>query len=393
MSCSDSVSITQLAAQEVPARAEELVRLQKLAYAVEARLIGDDRIPQLYEQPDELVAEELTWLIATTDGEIVGALAFSVDDGLIDIERLVVSPDHHRRGIGKRLVCSVPPGRAVVSTGRDNAPARGLYGGLGFIHVHDDEVLPGLWISGFERALTPEERLAVLYDEDNPDGSDHEYFRMLATRLGARRITDLGCGTGILTVTLAGEGRPVLGIDPDEAMLNRARHREGGAQIEWRLGTSEQIAPDSADLVIMSGNVAMHILDDDWHQTLRDIAAGLVPEGVLAFETRNPLAEAWREWNSPMRERDTVVGRLGESEVTTSPDGSGVITMSCHNVFLVDGVVFDVEQKLQFRSLETVTADLNAAGLEVVAVWRDWTGTPFTNTAEERLMVFEARRP
>lgn len=47
-----------------------------------------------------------------------------------------------------------------------------------------------------------EARLAALYDIDNPDGPDHDFFRAFAARIDARRIVDLGCGTGILTVTL-----------------------------------------------------------------------------------------------------------------------------------------------------------------------------------------------
>jgi 2-polyprenyl-3-methyl-5-hydroxy-6-metoxy-1,4-benzoquinol methylase len=51
--------------------------------------------------------------------------------------------------------------------------------------------------------------LAAIYDGDNPDGRDHDYYRGLATSLTAIHITDLGCGTGILTVTLATQGRTV----------------------------------------------------------------------------------------------------------------------------------------------------------------------------------------
>ncbi len=241
--------------------------------------------------------------------------------------------------------------------------------------------------------LEPRDRLAILYDSDNPDGPDHDYFRELASRVGARRITDLGCGTGLLTVTLAEAGRTVTGIDPDEAMLNRAAHRDGTERVEWQRGTSEHVKPDSADLVIMSGNVAMHILGNDWHRTLCDIATGLVPGGTLAFETRNPKAQAWRQWNDPLSERETVVGRLRESVSTSEPDQEGIVTMSCHNEFVDDGATLAVEQQLQFRSLEKVTSDLRKAGLEVVAVWSNWRRDTFMNTTEQHLMIFEARRP
>ena len=111
-------------------------------------------------------------------------------------------------------------------------------------------------------------RLAAIYDVDNPAGEDHAFFRRVADEVSAARastrIVDLGCGTGILTVTLAGPGRDVVGIDPAEAMLAAARARPGGDGVEWRHGDAGLIAPDSADLVVMSGNVAMHLVDDDY---------------------------------------------------------------------------------------------------------------------------------
>ncbi|MBB5849425.1 class I SAM-dependent methyltransferase [Micrococcus endophyticus] len=136
-------------------------------------------------------------------------------------------------------------------------------------------------------------RLAALYDHDNPPGEDHAFFRQVAEEAGATRIVDLGCGTGSLTVTLADEGRAVVGIDPAEAMLAVARARPGGNAVTWRQGTAELIEPASADLVVMSGNVAMHLIGDVWHATLQRVAAGLTPGGRLVFETRNPALRAW----------------------------------------------------------------------------------------------------
>jgi trans-aconitate methyltransferase len=232
--------------------------------------------------------------------------------------------------------------------------------------------------------------LAAIYDGDNPDGPDHDFYRELAARLNAVHITDLGCGTGILTVTLAASGRTVIGIDPAAAMLTRASSRPAGDSVEWRLGTSSLIDADSNDLIIMTGNVAMHILADDWHITLKDIAHGLTSAGVLAFETRNPAAQTWTGWNDPGSARDTAVGLLRESTTTSAPDPDGVITMHCHNEFVDANHEVDVEQRLQFRTAEQITADLDQAGLTVRRIWSDWTGTPFTGAASERLMIFEA---
>ncbi|WP_203568401.1 class I SAM-dependent methyltransferase [Aestuariimicrobium ganziense] len=232
--------------------------------------------------------------------------------------------------------------------------------------------------------------LAAIYDHDNPDGPDHDWFRRFVDDAAPAVVTDLGCGTGLLTVTLARPGRRVVGIDPAPSMLALAAARPGGDQVEWRLGTSDQIEQASSDVVIMSGNVAMHLIGDEWHHALRRIAAGLRPGGRLAFETRNPSAEAWREWNDPLTDRDTPAGRLRESSTTTAPDADGVVTMHCHNEFLDDGEVVDFDLRLQFRDLDRITADLAAAGVMVSRVSRDWHSTPFTGTAAERLMVVEA---
>ncbi|HET6949115.1 MAG TPA: methyltransferase domain-containing protein [Acidimicrobiales bacterium] len=46
--------------------------------------------------------------------------------------------------------------------------------------------------------------------------------------LAGRRVLDAGCGTGRFSATLAGDHTPVVGIDPDPAMLGPARARVTG---------------------------------------------------------------------------------------------------------------------------------------------------------------------
>ncbi|WP_448641360.1 GNAT family N-acetyltransferase [Geodermatophilus sp. URMC 63] len=132
-----------------PVLAARLLDLQRAAYAVEARLIGDDRIPALHEDLPALRDAGLHWLVAEEDG-VVAAVAWRVTDGCLDLDRLVVDPAHARRGLGRALVGAVlteAAGRRVtVSTGRDNTPARRLYAALGFREVGEREVLPGLWL-------------------------------------------------------------------------------------------------------------------------------------------------------------------------------------------------------------------------------------------------------
>lgn len=233
--------------------------------------------------------------------------------------------------------------------------------------------------------------MAAIYDEDNPDGADHDFYRALARELDAKTIVDLGCGTGILTVTLAGAGRKVIGIDPATAMLDVAKEREGGGTVQWAEGDSSRIEPNSADLVIMTGNVAMHILGQAWKQTLSDIAQGLKPGGVLAFETRNPEVRAWEKWNETGRERMTSAGVLHEMTTVSEPDSSGVVTMVETKRFEDTGDVLELESHLQFRSLEVIRQDLEDAGLILDSAYSSWNRAEFVGGADQPLMVVLAR--
>ncbi len=95
----------------------------------------------------------MRWLGAFEDRRLVGAIAWSETADDVDVDRLVVDPQWHRRGIGRALVQALlsqaDVRRVGVSTGRENHAARALYAELGFIEVGDVEVIPQLWITRY----------------------------------------------------------------------------------------------------------------------------------------------------------------------------------------------------------------------------------------------------
>ena len=99
-------------------------------------------------------------------------------------------------------------------------------------------------------------RLVALYDLENSSRADTDFYLNLATELEARRILDLGCGTGVLAREFAGPGREVTGIDPAPAMLSFARQQPGAEQVRWIEGDSTSLGKPDADLLVMTGNVA-----------------------------------------------------------------------------------------------------------------------------------------
>lgn len=237
-------------------------------------------------------------------------------------------------------------------------------------------------------------RLVDLYDDDNPDGPDHDFYRAIADESGARSIIDLGCGTGILTVTFAGPGRQVVGVDPSATMLDHARQRPGAESVTWILGDSRQVpvCPDEpADLAVMTGNVTQHIDDEDWARTLRDLREALRRGGTLAFESRNPSAEAWRGWTSSERTtRDTAHGPLEEWS-RADEVSPGVVRLIASNRFLRTGETVVETQTLHFRTRSELERQLDAAGFTVTAVFGDWRRGPVVDSSAVLVVTASAR--
>lgn len=136
----------------VPAVARRVLAIQRAAYRVEAVIIGDDRIPPLQEPIAALVASSESFIGAHVDDILAGVVSYRVVDGVLDVHRLAVDPAFARRGLGRALLRHVLDGpgagsrAVVVATGALNAPARSLYGSLGFAVVGEHEPAPGLRI-------------------------------------------------------------------------------------------------------------------------------------------------------------------------------------------------------------------------------------------------------
>ena len=231
-------------------------------------------------------------------------------------------------------------------------------------------------------------RIVDLYDEDNPDGPDHDFYRSLADDAEAQTILDLGCGTGMLTVTLANGSRRVVGAERSPAMIAFARSRPGAERVTWIEGDSSSAPQERFDLAVMSGNVVQHITDGDWARTLQDLRARMGPGGILTFESRNPNVREWETWASAERtSRETQHGTLLEW-MEVHPIDERTVRLDSHNLFVDTGHEVTMSTTLVFRSCPEIERDLRSAEFSIDAVYSDWFKTPFDETA--RLMVFTA---
>lgn len=214
-------------------------------------------------------------------------------------------------------------------------------------------------------------RLAAVYDALDADRSDLVPYVELAQTLGARRVLDVGCGTGTLAVLLAGRGHEVVGVDPAAASLAVARAKPGAGRVRWVEGDARVLPVREQDLITMTANVAQAISDpDDWAVSLRAVRTALAPGGTFAFETRDPAARAWEGWTREATARTETLP--GAGEVTTWTEVTAVewplVRFRSTWTFAGDGAVLTSTSTLRFRSEREVRSQLRQAGLEVAEV-------------------------
>ncbi len=232
-------------------------------------------------------------------------------------------------------------------------------------------------------------RLVAIYDALDPDRSDLDAYLAIAEDVGARRVLDIGCGTGTFALFLADRGLEVTGVDPASGSLSVARAKPGAERVRWIHGDATALPALQVDLVTMTANVAQAIVEGvDWEGTLRGAFEALRPGGLLVFETRDPACRAWEEWNPSMSYGVTEIEGVGavESWYEVTDVSGPLVSFRATCVFAVDGEVLTSDSTLRFRERDEVEEALVAHGYVVDDV-RDAPDRP------GREFVFLARRP
>lgn len=134
--------------------AELIWQLQHASYIVEAEMIGFSEIPPLMDTIRSLQQCGETFYGWFAEDELVGAVSYTKDKETVTICRMMVHPDHFRKGIAGKLLKQVEDRERdaklfKVSTGTKNTPAVKLYQRYGYVENSITEAAPGVFLTLF----------------------------------------------------------------------------------------------------------------------------------------------------------------------------------------------------------------------------------------------------
>ncbi len=103
-------------------------------------------------------------------------------------------------------------------------------------------------------------------------------------------VLDVGCGDGSLVRLLARQGASVIGLEPSEAQLARARAAEPAGEEAYLAGVAEGLPfPDGSFDTVIFFNALHHVPVGEQGPALDEAARCLKPDGLLYVQ--EPIAE------------------------------------------------------------------------------------------------------
>jgi ribosomal protein S18 acetylase RimI-like enzyme len=139
-----------------PKIANDVLKVQIPSYKVEAKIINYYDIPPLKDTVETLQACNETFFGYYINEVLCGAISIKIENNLIDIHRLIVSPKHFRKGIAKMLLEFIESNyqdikTIIVSTGAKNVPAVNFYMQNGFTKIEEISVNEHLSLASFQK--------------------------------------------------------------------------------------------------------------------------------------------------------------------------------------------------------------------------------------------------
>ncbi|MBI2875756.1 MAG: class I SAM-dependent methyltransferase [Candidatus Tectomicrobia bacterium] len=154
----------------------------------------------------------------------------------------------------------------------------------------------------------------------------------------ARRILDLGCGTGKLATDLAGRGYSVIGVDINEAAIRRAQARAAELfRDPWQtrprflVGDAITLALNegSFDAVLLQLVISVIGTEEDRKRVLHRVSALLKPRGIL-YLSASGISEGVNPKYADLYRNDLPLTGERYSYLSRDPETGRILYLTHH---------------------------------------------------------------
>lgn len=117
------------------------------------------------------------------------------------------------------------------------------------------------------------------------------FYCDLAKSIGGP-VLEIACGSGLVTISMAARGLDLTGVDLSRPMLEHARKKAEAQHLDIRWMEADARFFDLETrykFIYLTGNAFQAFLQrEDQEALLASVKRHLAPDGIFAFETRNP---------------------------------------------------------------------------------------------------------
>jgi ubiquinone/menaquinone biosynthesis C-methylase UbiE len=149
-----------------------------------------------------------------------------------------------------------------------------------------------------------------------------ERLRYHLNPIGEGLYIDIGCGTGNYTSKLHDKETRFIGIDPSEKMLEKAK--KANPQIEWKLGTAENIPQESNTIKGVVGTLTLHHWDN-LEKGFSELFRVMKPYANMVFFTATPqqMEGYWLNHYFPKMLSDSIQQMPSFEQITEAMKTAG----------------------------------------------------------------------
>lgn len=153
-------------------------------------------------------------------------------------------------------------------------------------------------------------------------------------------VLDVGTGTGVIALLLAGLGYSVRGVDLSERMLSRARHKaaDGGVNVRFEVGDAMEPPGESENVDVVFSRHVIHMLTHpqraltNWFGLLRPGGRVVIIDGLWGLDPDDRIDDDIQA-SLPLRATDATLDDLRRLVV-----GAGFVHVTVSDLAEIDRI-------------------------------------------------------